>query len=211
MGALTLVVLDNASRHHDIDPEKLEDWRVNHRFETWAKDQVHEEVIKIDDNQWVSIGAGLRSSFSASETARQWSTHVYVDNIRLYLNGQIHRYFKVEIDPLLNVWMGRMLVPAERREMNGPFYSAVYDLFSHGTPFEPADYNGTIRDNGTSAGAYGRDDGTTLWGAGLNGHFQYAVGFFRGLRNGANNQDNVLYAQRWYQRLPHGGWWFLHV
>ncbi len=31
-GALTLVVLDNASMHHDIDPEKLEDWLVNHRL-----------------------------------------------------------------------------------------------------------------------------------------------------------------------------------
>lgn len=74
--ALTVVVLDNASMHHDIDPEKLDEWLIDHRlvlmhlppyspelnlietvwrqakyhwrrFETWAKDQVHEEVSKL--------------------------------------------------------------------------------------------------------------------------------------------------------------------
>ena len=180
-------------------------------------------TFKIDDTKWVSIGAGLRTSFSATESAanaQKWSNDFNLDNIRLYLNGQVHKYLKlefntdcqtcgnggemrildaigkVEVDPLFNVWMGRMLVPAERREMNGPFYSAVYDMFGKGTPFEPSDYNLTISNNGTSAGSYGRDDGATLWGSVLDGHLQYAVGFFRGLRGGANNDDNILYAQR---------------
>jgi hypothetical protein len=180
-------------------------------------------TFKIDDTKWVSIGAGLRTSFSATEeaaNAQKWSNDFNLDNIRLYLNGQIHKYFKiefntdcqtcgnggemrildaiakVEIDPLFNVWMGRMLVPAERREMNGPFYSAVYDIFSHGTPFEPADYNVVIKSDGTSAGSFGRDDGATLWGSVIDGRFQYAVGFFRGLRGGANSDDNILFAQR---------------
>ncbi len=180
-------------------------------------------TFKIDDTKWVSIGAGLRTSFSASESAanaQKWSNDFNLDNIRLYLNGQVHKYFKlefntecqtcgnggemrildvigkVEVDPLFNLWMGRMLVPAERREMNGPFYSAVYGIYSKGTPFEPSDYNLTIRNDGTSAGSYGRDDGATFWGSVLDGHLQYAVGFFRGLRGGANNDDNILYAQR---------------
>jgi hypothetical protein len=89
-----------------------------------------------------------------------------------------------------------MLVPAERREMNGPFYSAVYNIFSAGTPFEPSDYNLVIKSDGTSAGSFGRDDGATFWGAAFGGRFQYAVGFFRGLRGGANADDNILYAQR---------------
>jgi hypothetical protein len=69
-------------------------------------------------------------------------------------------------------------------------------FFAAGTPFEPADYNLTIKSDGTSAGSYGRDDGATFWGAALDGHFQYAIGFFRGLRGGANADDNILYAQR---------------
>jgi hypothetical protein len=131
-------------------------------------------TFKIDDTKWVSIGAGLRTSFRAQESAAggdgdKWSNDFALDNIRLYLNGQIHKYLKVEfntdcqtcsnggevrvldaigkieVDPLYNLWVGRMLVPAERREMNGPFFSPVYNIFSAGTPFSPADYNLVIK------------------------------------------------------------------
>ncbi|MDP1664817.1 MAG: hypothetical protein Q8L79_06775 [Methylobacter sp.] len=182
-------------------------------------------TFKIDDTKWVSIGAGLRTSFQAAESgagasANKWSNDFNLDNIRLYVNGQIHKYLKVEFNtdcqtcsnggevrvldaigkieyaPMVNLWVGRMLVPAERREMNGPFYSAIYNIFSSGTPFEPADYNLTIKSDGTSAGSFGRDDGATFWGAAFDGRLQYAVGFFRGLRGGANVDDNILYSQR---------------
>lgn len=182
-------------------------------------------TFKIDDTKWVSIGAGLRTSFQAAEqgagaSGDKWSNDFNLDNIRLYLNGQIHKYLKVEFNtdcqtcsnggevrvldaigkieynPYVNLWIGRMLVPAERREMNGPFYSAIYNIFSSGTPFESADFNLTIKSDGTSAGSFGRDDGATFWGAAFGGRFQYAVGFFRGLRGGANIDDNLLYAQR---------------
>jgi len=181
-------------------------------------------TFKIDDTKWISIGAGLRTSFRAQESAagingNTWNNDFSLDNMRLYVNGQIHKYLKVEFNTdcqtcnnggevrvldaigkfeynsYLNLWVGRMLVPAERREMNGPFYSAVYNIFT-GTPFEPADYSLLIKPDGTSAGSYGRDDGATFWGAAFDGRFQYAVGFFRGLRNGANYDDNILYAQR---------------
>ncbi len=183
-------------------------------------------TFKIDDTKWVSIGAGLRTSFQAAEDSAgtpgnsQWSNDFNLDNIRLYLNAQIHEYIKLEFNtdcqtcgnggemrildaigkfeynPYVNLWIGRMLVPAERREMNGPFYSAIYNIFASGTPFESADFNLTIKSDGTSAGSFGRDDGATFWGAAFDGRLQYAFGFFRGLRGGANVDDNILYAQR---------------
>lgn len=180
-------------------------------------------TFKIDETKWVSIGAGLRTSFRAVEggaKGSKWSNDFNLDNIRLYLNAQLHEYIKLEFNtdcqtcgnggevrvldaigkfeftPLINVWVGRMLVPAERREMNGPFYSSVYNIFGAGTPFEPADFNLTIKSDGTSAGSFGRDDGATVWGSFMDGRFQYALGFFRGLRGGANEDDNILYAQR---------------
>jgi hypothetical protein len=180
-------------------------------------------TFKIDDTKWLSLGAGLRTGFFAQESAadgNKWSNDFTVDNLRLYLNAQIHEYIKLEIntecqtcnsggevrlldaigkfeiDPMYNLWVGRMLVPAERREMNGPFYSSVYNIYSVGTPFEPSDFNTTIRNNGTSAGSFGRDDGATVWGAFFGGRFQYALGVFQGLRGGANKDDNLLYAQR---------------
>ncbi|MCX7098824.1 MAG: hypothetical protein NTV43_13060 [Methylococcales bacterium] len=182
-------------------------------------------TFKIDDTKWVSIGAGLRTSFQSMEdgagaSGNKWSNDFNLDNIRLYLNGQVHKYLKVEFNtdcqtcsnggevrvldaigkfeynPYINLWAGRLLVPAERREMNGPFYSATYNIFSSGTPFESADFNTVIKTDGTSAGSFGRDDGATFWGAAFEGRFQYAIGFFRGLRGGANVDDNILYGQR---------------
>jgi hypothetical protein len=180
-------------------------------------------TFKIDDTKWVSIGAGLRTSFRSTEGAAnggKWTNDFNLDNIRLYLNGQIHKYIKLEfntdcqtcgdggemrildaigkfeLNPMFNIWAGRMLVPAERREMNGPFYSPIYNIFATGTPFEPSDFNLVIKSDGTSAGSFGRDDGATIWGSFFDGRLQYAVGFFRGLRGGANVDDNILYAQR---------------
>jgi hypothetical protein len=185
-------------------------------------------TFKIDDTKWVSVGAGIRSSFRAQEAAAgapgdaKWNNSFNLDNVRLYINGQIHKYIKVEfntecpncgnssngdinvldavgkfeINPYVNLWLGRMLVPAERRELNGPIYSAVFNIFQAGTPFQPSDFNLTIQNNGTSAGSIGRDDGATFWGAALDGRLQYSVGVFRGLRGGANVDDNILYAQR---------------
>ncbi len=183
-------------------------------------------TFKIDDTKWISLGAGFRTSFESREDSAgtignsQWSNDFNVDNMRLYVNAQVHKYLKLEINtdcqtcnnggevrlldaigkfeynPYINLWIGRMLVPAERREMNGPFFSAIYNIYSSGTPFEPSDFNLTIKSDGTSAGSFGRDDGATFWGAAFNGRLQYAFGFFRGLRGGANVDDNILYAQR---------------
>ncbi|WP_045224339.1 hypothetical protein [Methyloterricola oryzae] len=181
-------------------------------------------TFKIDDTKWISIGAGIRSSFTATEGAAdgKWSNDFNLDNARIYINGQIHKYVKLEFNtecfpctssqggdvmmldaiakfeimPEFNLWVGRQLVAAERRELNGPFYSAIYNTFGGGTPFEPSDLNVRYFNDGTSAGAIGRDDGANIWGAFFEGRLQYVAGFFRGLRGGANKDDNILYAQR---------------
>jgi hypothetical protein len=193
----------------------------------YASDSFAGATFKIDDTKWISLGAGIRSSFTAHETGagesgNKWSNDFNLDNARLYVNGQVHKYVKFELNtecfpctgsnggnmfildaiskfeitPYFNVWLGRQLVPAERRELNGPFYSATYSIFSQGTPFEPSDYNVRIHNDGSSAGAIGRDDGVNIWGAVLDGHLQYVAGFFRGLTGGANRDHNILYAQR---------------
>ncbi len=175
-------------------------------------------TIKIDDDKWLSIGAGLRTSFSAvDETAGRsgdkWSTSFNLDNIRLYLNGQIHEYIKFEfntdcgnctdggnmiiLDAIakfefnehFNFWVGRMLLPADRAELNGPFYHSTYDF--NKTPFYPAD-QGSF-----SAGKFGRDDGFTLWGSITpDKKLNYAVGIFDGTNGASNVDDNLLYSGR---------------
>ncbi|MFP6681692.1 MAG: hypothetical protein VCB07_05780, partial [Gammaproteobacteria bacterium] len=108
---------------------------------------------------------------------------------------------KFELSPALNLWAGRMLVPAERQELNGPFYSTTYDAFK--TPFYPSDFSVDFGDGG--AGVYARDHGVNLWGAiGPEGALQYVFGLFNGLqsgsitsaRNGPNQDDNLLFGAR---------------
>ena len=183
--------------------------------------------IEIDDTKWISIGAAARTSFSTIENAApsnsDWSSDFNLDSARLYFNGQIHEFIKFElntecvfcgnsaleefvvldaiakfeISPALNIWAGRLLVPAERQELNGPYYSTTHDAFK--TPFYPSDFSVEFGNGG--AGVYARDHGVNLWGAvGPEGALQYVFGIFNGLESssgvGPNQDDNLLFGGR---------------
>jgi hypothetical protein len=90
-----------------------------------------------------------------------------------------------ELSPELNIWVGRMLTPADRIEMNGPFYGLSWNQYN--VPLLPSDDLG-------DAGLLGRDDGVTVWGS--TGKFQYAFGLFDGVDGGPNQEDNLLFATR---------------
>ena len=175
-------------------------------------------TFKIDDTKWFSIGVGLRTSFSAVEdtagtSSDKWSTDFDLNNIRLYTSGQIHKYIKFEfntecsdcsdggdiivldaigkfeINDVFNVWVGRQLVPADRAELDGPFYHNTFEF--NKTPFYPSDFGSF------DAGKFGRDDGINVWGAlTADKRLTYVVGIFDGLDGGANADDNLLYAGR---------------
>ena len=177
--------------------------------------------LEIDETKWISIGVGVRGSFASIEDAApsgdDWDNDFNLDNARVYLNGQITENITFELNtectfcgsdledydildaiakfaivPEFNVWAGRLLVPADRAEMSGPFYANVYDF--NKTPFYPADYS-TSFSNG--AGVYGRDQGVTFWGGlGNEKRFTYAVGIFNGYQGDANQEDDLLYAAR---------------
>ncbi len=190
-------------------------------------------TFKMDETKWLSIGAGLKTSFAAVDDQAgvdgdSWDTDFFLNNIRLYLNGQLHKYIKLtfntechncsdggsvrvldaiarfEFNDYVNVWFGRTLVPAERTELDGPFYNPFFDTFGK-TPFEPADFglqgNTTFPQNddtaGGSAGQFGRDDGVVLWGSLIpNKRLKYAIGAFSGLDGPANPDREFQYAVR---------------
>ncbi len=174
-------------------------------------------TVKIDDTKWVSVGAGLRTSFNTVEDAaasgNDRSKDFRLDNIRLYVNGQIHEYIKFtfnterqddgsdddirvldaigqfEFNELFNVWAGRFLPPSDRSNLDGPFYLAAWNF-----PFV-SNYPAIFA---------GRDDGVALWGeTELQGtQVKYQVGAFQGCNDGAacdtgaNTEDDLLYAGR---------------
>jgi hypothetical protein len=90
-----------------------------------------------------------------------------------------------ELSPQFNIWVGRMLTPADRSEMNGPYYGLSWNQYN--LPLLPSDDLG-------GAGLFGRDDGVTIWGA--TGKFQYAFGLFDGVDGSPNLDDNMLFATR---------------
>ncbi len=188
-------------------------------------------TIKADEDKWISVGMGIRTSFSAVEgrsPSGHYSNEFSIDNARIYINGKIHKYVgfefntdchncsfgqsgvagagtgitagnsavglldaigKFEFNEMFNLWVGRMLLPSERGELNGPFYHATYDGFR--TPFFPADQSLNFN---AGAGLYGRDNAATFWGKfhPMGTHVLYAVSVSQGLRAGAINGGNSL-------------------
>jgi phosphate-selective porin O/P len=90
-----------------------------------------------------------------------------------------------ELKPEFNIWVGRMLTPADRIEMNGPYYGLSWNQYT--VPLLPSDQTG-------KAGLLGRDDGVTIWGK--TGKFIYAAGLFDGVDGGPNQKDSMLFATR---------------
>ena len=175
--------------------------------------------IEFGEDAWLSIGAGLRTNITFREESApngdDDATEFNVENIRLYLNGQVTKNIgltfntertggilgrdtadaddvdvldaivRLEFSPTFNIWVGSLLTPADRIEMNGPFYGLSWNQFT--VPLFASDQGG-------QAGEIGRDEGIVLWGS-LD-KFQYAFGFFDGLDGVSNQSDEVLFATR---------------
>jgi hypothetical protein len=187
----------------------------------WSASANAGATLNFGEDQSVSIGLGLRGSFTAQQDAagthnNEWSKNFNLDNARIYLSGQVYKWLKAELNtdctfcgnasleqyslldailkiepsPYFNIWGGRLLVPSERAEMDGPFYGNVYQNFK--TPFYSSDFSTHFGSGG--AGVYGRDQGVNFWGNADK--FKYVVGVFNGLRGDSNANDNPLYAAR---------------
>lgn len=206
-------------------------------------------IVKADDDKWISIGMGIRSSFNAQQNGApngiSYSNDFMINNARIYLNGQVHKYLKFEfntecfscstnggagpfasgpgvnqifqnfggnsaiglLDAIakfefnekVNIWAGRMLLPSERGELNGPFFMAVFDGFR--TPLFPADFSANFNgpsSAGGGAGVYGRDNGVTFWGKihPFGTHLLYVATVSQGLRNGPDTSNTMMYTGR---------------
>lgn len=158
----------------------------------------------------ISVGAGMRVGATMVEDSApngDTATDFDVQSMRLYLGAKItdvvSMTFNTEeifsdgpVDVLdaiaqfhfskeFNVHIGRQLTPADRIEMNGPYYGLTWNQYTQ--PLYASDQGG-------AAGTYGRDDGVTVWGT-LD-KFQYALGAFDGLQGMGNTEDNLLWAGR---------------
>ena len=149
---------------------------------------------------------------NAAPNGSSYSNQFNVENVRLYINGQYGKYLKAtfntertggpanaggdgvrvmdaiaqfEFDPLFNVWLGRMLPPSDRANLDGPFYLMAWS------------YPGVISNYPQLA--VGRDNGALIWGKPMDGKVVYSVGAFNGHNRAAglsNQNSKLLFAGR---------------
>jgi hypothetical protein len=120
----------------------------------------------------VSVGAGVRTSFTHAEAGTASADDFSLDSIRLYVNGQaadnvkftfnteyngsqlilMDAIARFEFSDKFNVWAGRFLPPSDRANLYGPYYANNWAV-----------YNDGVQDGYPSV-AVGRDNGVAYWG-----------------------------------------------
>jgi len=167
-------------------------------------------TISSGEDQSVTVGFGLRTSFTSAEDAapdgKSRSEDFNLDSIRLYMGAQLNKYIKAtfntekesdgsiqvidaiaQFEPMdeFNVWMGQMLPPSDRSNLDGPYYMLAWN------------YPGLV--SGYPNYAVGRDKGLLAWGKVFDKKLVYSIGGFEGHNNSAglsSESDNLLYAGR---------------
>jgi hypothetical protein len=150
-------------------------------------------TVPFGPDQSVSIGFGMRTSYSSVEEAAPDGSRAHdfnLDSARLYFGASLNKNIKgmlntewdgdsirvldaagqFAISPALNVWAGRLLSPSDRANMAGPYYSLGGGYWA-----------GVASRYGYNGGIFrGRDDGVTVWGNLLDGKLGYSAGVFEG-------------------------------
>ena len=167
------------------------------------------QTFDMGDDQSLTLGFGLRTSYTnlqdGAPNGTSNSNTFALDDARIYINGQFNNIVQgtlnterdaaghiVLMDGIgqldftkdFNVWMGRELPPSDRSNLDGPFYTNVWQF-----PFVSQYPNIAI----------GRDDGLLAWGKPMGGRIVYTVGAFDGhnvVAGGSDASGNLLYAGR---------------
>ena len=153
----------------------------------------------------ISVGAGLRTSFTHTEPDAALSTDRFlVDSARIYINGKVTNQVKFmfnteyngadnkigvldavarfELSSKFNLWAGRFLPPSDRANLYGPYYANQWGVYTDGIQ------------NGHPFVFQGRDNGVMYWGDFAKKRVKVAVGAFDG--PSASGRREVLSAAR---------------
>lgn len=167
----------------------------------------------IDDTKWFTLGIGFRGSgvWVENKDTGNFQTSFSIDNARVYLNGQIHKYVKFEsytecifcnnTHPGDNPRMSyNILAAIGKVEINrfvnfwggrmlvpterGELCAPFYHATHDAikTPFFPQGFSTKFGSFG--AGRYGHDDGGTFWGNVEPGFTKGTLGYALGVYRG---------------------------
>jgi len=163
-----------------------------------------------DNSESISVGLGLRTSYDdiqdGAPDGKSGSNNFELDSVRLYVNASLNSWIKATLNterdsngdvavldgyarfeplPYFNIWVGRMLPPSDRSNLDGPYYLSSW-LYPGVVSQYPSKFDG-------------RDDGATVWGKLFDNKFVYSAGVFDGhnrIEGASNQSDNLLYAGR---------------
>lgn len=179
-------------------------------------------TITFGDDRYISLGFGMRGSFSRVEDGAgnnsSYSNDFSLDSGRIYLSGSLNKYVKgmlntekdiagqgfqvidaagmFQITPDFSIWAGRFLSPSDRANMAGPYYSLGGGYWA-----------GIASRYGFNGGYIGRDDGVAVVATAFDQRLAYSFGAFEGntafqiapvadLVESARGSDGLMYAGR---------------
>jgi hypothetical protein len=178
-------------------------------------------TITFGEDQYVSVGFGMRGSFSSVEDKANdggSSKDFELDSARLYVSGALNKYIKgifnteksggndtfqiidaagiFQFTPDMAIWAGRFLSPSSRANMAGPYYTLGGGYWQD----IAARY-------GWNGGTIGRDDGVALVATAFDQRLAYSFGAFEAdkifefsgvadVTNNADQSDELMYAGR---------------
>ena len=176
--------------------------------------------IKIDDTRWISVGAELRTEYRSIEdgatSGTDRSSDFSVQDMRLNINGQVHKGIQFEFNTALDSATGGSSSGLGFDNDSARIIDAVIKFhFSDSfqvwagqflPPSSRTNYSGPFFINawdypfaalgGTAPRASGRDEGVAIWGVAANKKIKYQLGAFEGTEGAANQDDNLLYMGR---------------
>src|SRR4051812_25316026 len=158
------------------------------------------------DGPAVSIGAGIRSSFTDVsyennalpdvddfnlDSARIYISGTVTDNIKVMFNTEynggtenvqvIDAAAMITLSDKINIWAGRFLPPSDRANLYGPYYANNWGVYQDGVQ------------DGYPSEAVGREDGVMYWGQFGIAKLSFGAFDVQGLTKGSSE---VLYAAR---------------
>ena len=174
----------------------------------------------LDETRWVTAGVGFRGGgvWLENRGTGNYSTDFSIDNARVYLNGQVHKYVKFEINT--ECFFCNNTSSTDNPKMSYNILDAIgkveinrYVNFWGGrmlvptergelsgpffqathdafkTPFFSQDFSTKFGSGG--AGRYGRDDGGAFWGNVEPGFIKGTLGYVVGVYRGLQSSSTI--------------------
>ncbi len=144
--------------HNPRKPDKLDDVAMNGRVDVQLWGSIN-SALKWQAGLVGTVGVGDQGGKSATDRGKLEGTAAVLELIG-----------RLELHDAVKLWVGRMLVPADRAGLSSEWATAAWLFPGQFFPGQPP--------VGARQGKFGRSDGATLWGELFEGVLKYYAGIY---------------------------------